>query len=84
MITTAAVAIATSVAAACSVADSEAAKVAAVAVRAEGFPCAEPVSAQRDPAVSKPDEAAWVLVCSDASYRVQFMGDMRPKVERLQ
>ena len=82
--TTAAVAIAASVAAAGSVADSEGAEVAAVAVRAEGFPCAEPVSAQRDPAASKPDEAAWVLVCSDARYRVQFMGDMRPKVERLQ
>jgi hypothetical protein len=82
--TIAAVAIATAVAAAGSAADSEAAKVTAVAVRAQGFPCTEPVSAQRDPAASKPDEAAWVLACSDARYRVQFMGDMRPKVELLQ
>jgi hypothetical protein len=67
-----------------SLADSEAAKVTADKVRAQGFPCAEPVSAQRDPAASKPDEAVWILECRDARYRVRLMDDMSAKVERLQ
>jgi hypothetical protein len=67
-----------------SLADSEAAKVTADQVRAQGLPCAEPTSAQRDPAVSKPDEAVWILECSDARYRVRLMGEMPAKVERLQ
>ncbi len=73
-----------SLAATSALADSEAAKVTADKVRAQGFPCAEPVSAQRDPAASGPDEAVWILDCSDARYRVRLMGDMPAKVERLQ
>jgi hypothetical protein len=79
----AAFAVAALVAAAGGAADSEAAKVAADAVRAQGFPCTEPVSAERDPAAEKADETAWVLLCSDARYRVRFMGDAPPKVEHL-
>ena len=75
--------IGTLVAAASDVADSEAAGVIADAVRAQGLPCTEPASAQRDPAMSKPDEPVWVLMCSDARYRVRLMGDMPAKVERL-
>jgi hypothetical protein len=71
------------VAAAGGAADSEAAKVAADAVRAQGFPCAEPVSAEREPAADKPDETTWVLLCSDARYRVRFKGDTPAKVEHL-
>jgi hypothetical protein len=71
-------------AAASSLADSEAAKVTADQVRAQGLPCAEPASAKRDPAVSRPDEPVWILECSDARYRVRLMGDMPAKVERLQ
>jgi len=67
-----------------SLADSEAAKVTADKVRAEGFLCAEPVSAQRDPAASNPDEAVWILECRDARYRVHLREDMPAKVERLQ
>jgi hypothetical protein len=78
------IAIATAVAAADDVADSEAAGVIADAVRAQGLPCTEPVSAQRDPATSKPDEPVWVLACHDARYRVRLMGDMPAKIERLQ
>ena len=80
----AAVAISTAVAAAGDVADSEAASVTADAVRAQGFPCTEPVSAQRDTAASRPDEAVWILVCSDARYRVRLRGDVPAEVERLQ
>jgi hypothetical protein len=80
----AAVTLAVALAATSSLADTEAAKVTADEVRAQGFPCAEPVSAQRDPAASKPDEAVWILNCSDARYRVRLMGEMPAKVERLQ
>jgi hypothetical protein len=80
----AAVTLAVALAATSSLADTEAAKVTADEVRAQGLPCAEPVSAQRDPAVSKPDEPLWILDCKDARYRVRLMGDMPAKVERLQ
>src|SRR5262245_35155480 len=49
--------------------DTEAAKVAADAVRAEGMPCQDPASAERDAAASKPDEAVWILECKDAGKR---------------
>jgi hypothetical protein len=80
---TAAFAIAALVAAASNAADSEAAKVAADAVRAQGYPRTGPVSAEREPAAEKADETTWVLVCSDARYRMRFMGDTPPKVEHL-
>src|SRR5262245_33007384 len=76
-------AVATVVAAVADAADSEAARVAADTVRAQGFPCTEPVSAEREPTAGKADEVTWVLVCSDARYRVRFMGEMPAKVERL-
>ncbi len=79
----AAFAVAALVAAAGGAADSEAAKVAADAVRAQGYPCTEPVSAERDPAAVEADETTWVLLCSDARYRVRFMGDSPAKVEPL-
>ena len=80
----AAAALAVTLVSAGSLADSDAAKVTADKVRAQGFPCAEPVSAQRDPAASKPDEEVWILECHDARYRVRLMEDMPAKVERLQ
>jgi hypothetical protein len=70
-------------AAASSRADTEAAKVAADAVRAEGLPCQEPASAERDAAASKPDEAVWILECKDARYEVRFKGDTKPVIKRL-
>ena len=79
----AALVVPTGVAGAGGVADSEAARVTADAVRAQGFPCKEPVSAERDPTASKPDEEVWVLRCGDARYRVRLMGDMPAKIERL-
>lgn len=79
----AAFAVAAFVAAAGGAADSEAAKVAADAVRAQGFSCTEPVSAEREPAADKADETTWVLLCSDARYRVRFMGDTPARVEPL-
>jgi len=80
----AAAALAVTLVSASSLADDEAAKVTADKVRAQGFPCAEPVSAQRDPAASKPDEEVWILECHDARYRVRLIQDMPAKIERLQ
>lgn len=54
-----------------------AAGIVADAVRDYGHPCADPVSAERDPAASRPDEAAWILTCKDATYRVRFVGSER-------
>jgi hypothetical protein len=65
-------------------ADEDAAKVTADAVRAQGFSCLEPISAQRDPAASKPDETVWILDCLDARYQVRFKGDTKAEIERLQ
>lgn len=55
----------------------------AVQIRKQGFTCKNPQSAERDPAASKPDEAAWILKCEDASYKVQLVPKQAAKVERL-
>jgi hypothetical protein len=64
--------------------DEEAERTVADTVRDQGLPCADGVAAHRDPAASRPDEAAWVLTCSDARYRVRYMGDRAPEIERLE
>ena len=61
----------------------DAAETVADAVRDRGHPCAQAVSAERDAAASGPDEAVWILTCSDGRYRVRFPGDTAPQVERL-
>jgi hypothetical protein len=49
----------------------------AAAVRDHGHPCSEPVSAMRDESAGRPDESAWILSCSEATYRVRFVGSER-------
>ena len=58
-------------------------EVLAVQVRKQGFSCASPLSAERDPARSKPDEAVWILKCEGASYRVHLVPDMAAAIERI-
>ena len=41
------------------------------------------ISAEPDQAADRPDEAVWILTCSNARYRVRFPGDTAPQVERL-
>ena len=53
------------------------------AVRDRGHPCERAISAKRDEAASRPDEAVWILTCSNGRYRVRFPGDTAPQVERL-
>jgi len=56
----------------------------AAQIRMQGFACDKPQSAVRDAKRSKPDEAVWVLKCSNAAYRIRLIPDMAAKVERLQ
>jgi hypothetical protein len=55
----------------------------AVHIRKQGYRCDEPLSAVRDPARSKPDEAVWVLKCTNVTYRLTLIPDMAWKVEQL-
>jgi len=55
----------------------------ATQVRAQGHPCKNPQSAQRDQAASKPDAPVWLLQCQDASYRVRLISGMAAQIERI-
>jgi hypothetical protein len=59
------------------------AEILAAQIRDQGFVCNKALSAERDQKLSKPDEAAWVLKCDNASYRVRLIPDMAAKVERI-
>ena len=52
-------------------------------IRRQGYACGNPLSAERDLDRSKPDEAAWVLKCDNATYRVRLIPDMAAVVERV-
>jgi hypothetical protein len=64
-------------------ADQMAAETIAVQIRDQGFACDKAQSAERDPEFSIPGEEAWILKCSNASYRVRLVPDMAAKVEKL-
>ena len=53
-------------------------------VRLQGYQCDGQVTAQRDPKQSRPDEQAWILNCSNATYRVRLVPDMAAQIEKLQ
>jgi len=55
----------------------------AVQLRRQGYECENPVSAERDPAASKPDEAAWILTCEGVAYKVELVPNQAAKVEKL-
>jgi hypothetical protein len=55
----------------------------AAQLRLQGHRCDAPVTAQRDSQLSKPDEAAWILKCANASYRMRLVPDMAARVEQL-
>jgi len=52
-------------------------------IRRQGIPCTDPVSAERDVKLTRPNEAAWTLKCKEGTYRVILIPDMAAKVERL-
>jgi hypothetical protein len=55
----------------------------AAQLRLQGYRCDAPVTAQWDAQLSKPDEAAWILKCANASYRMRLIPDMAARIEQL-
>jgi len=55
----------------------------AAQLRLQGHRCDEPVAAQQDAQLSKPDETVWNLKCGNASYRMRLTPDMAARVEKL-
>jgi hypothetical protein len=65
-------------------ADDETAKdIVATTVRSLGHPCEHPERATRDPAVSLPDQAAWILECANARYWIRYDNDEPAEIRRL-
>jgi len=52
-------------------------------LRLQGNRCDEPVTAQREAQLSKPDEIVWNLQCGNASYRMRLTPDMAARIEKL-
>lgn len=55
----------------------------AIQLRAQGYACDKPLKAERDDKLSKPDNEAWTLTCSNATYRVSRVPDLAAKVEKI-
>ncbi len=52
-------------------------------LRDQGYPCERAIGARRDVKRSRPDQAVWVVTCSDATYRMRLTPDMAAHVQRL-
>jgi hypothetical protein len=52
-------------------------------VRRQGYRCDTALSAARDAERSKPDEAVWVLKCTNVTYRLTVIPDMAWNIERV-
>jgi hypothetical protein len=63
--------------------DVEPLDIVAASVRDRGYSCEDPKEAKRDEAASKPDEAAWLIDCGNARYRVIYQGDTGVEVEAV-
>jgi hypothetical protein len=55
----------------------------AAQLRDQGYACDKPQSAKPDEDASGPDEAAWIVTCEGATYRVKLIPDMAAKVEKI-
>jgi hypothetical protein len=55
----------------------------ATTVRSLGHPCERPERAVRDEAASLPDQAAWILTCSNARYWVRYDNDEPAEIRQL-
>lgn len=58
--------------------------VVAAAVRTHGMPCEQPQTLLADRQADTRLERAWILRCTEGTYRVVFQGDRGSKVDRLQ
>jgi hypothetical protein len=63
--------------------DETAKEVVAATVRSQGHPCDQPERAVHDTAASAPDQAVWLLDCTDARYRVRYDNDEPAEITRL-
>lgn len=52
-------------------------------IRSQGFTCDTAESATRDEGDTTPGEQAWILTCSNATYRVKFVPDQAAHVEQI-
>ena len=52
----------------------------AAQVRLQGYACNEPRRAERNVQASKPNEAVWLLVCENATYRVTLVPNMAARI----
>ena len=57
------------------------AEIIAAHIRRQGYACDNALRAERNRKASKPNEAAWTLRCSNATYRVRLVPDMAAHVE---
>jgi len=53
----------------------------AAQLRTQGYACDKALGAVKDAKRSKPDDEAWILRCSNATYRVRRVPDLAAKVE---
>jgi hypothetical protein len=64
-------------------AQEDAKDVVAAQIRSQGYECASPQSARREPKASRPDEMVWLLQCEGSTYRVRLIPHLAAKVERV-
>jgi hypothetical protein len=55
----------------------------AAQIRAQGYHCEPPFSAERDVKQSKPDEAVWILKCRASTFRIRLDPDMAAHVDEI-
>lgn len=59
----------------------EAKDIVAIQLRAQGIPCTNPERVIKDGPDSRPDEAAWVITCEEATYRVKLIPHIGSRVQ---
>jgi len=52
-------------------------------LRSQGYRCDRALGSEQDAGSSKPNEAVWVLKCTNGSYRMRLVPDMAARVERI-
>lgn len=52
-------------------------------IRSQGYPCSNPISAQRMAAKSAQEEPVYLLTCEDATYQIRLFPDQAAKVTRI-
>lgn len=58
-------------------------EVIAIQIRKQGFPCDNPISAERDTGDSRADSPVWILKCENQNYKVRLNPGMAAAVEKV-